>query len=295
MQDGKGSQTAQYITFCRALETQEQPARRFFDDPYAFALLSGSYRIFVRLARLPIIGKLVYAILDLGWPYSRSSAVVRTRAIDDLVRNAIRNGARQLVLLGAGLDSRGCRLDETEDVAVFEVDHPATQDMKKERLHACMGKLPANVRYVAMDFERDALEAKLIEAGYHPEVQAVVVWEGVIDYLTESAVQSTLAVLARLLAPSSLLIFTYTDKGALDGSKAFRGARRWRSLSRAGGEPFLFGFNPATLAEVLKPYRLQLESDASTAEIAQGYCSLLRRTESGNPAYRVATARCMKP
>jgi methyltransferase (TIGR00027 family) len=294
MQDGKASQTAQYITLCRALETQEQPVRRFFDDPFAFALLSGSYRMFARLARLPVIGKLVYTILDLGWPYSRSSAVVRTRAIDDLVRDSIRNGARQLVLLGAGLDSRGCRLDEAGEVAVFEVDHPATQHMKKERLHACLGKLPANIRYVAMDFERDALEAKLIESGYHPEVQAVVVWEGVIDYLTESAVQSTLAVLARLLAPSSLLIFTYTDKGALDGSKAFRGARRWRSLSKAGGEPFLFGFNPGTLAEVLKPYRLQLESDASTAEIARRYNSPLGRTESGNRAYRVATARLIK-
>jgi methyltransferase (TIGR00027 family) len=198
------------------------------------------------------------------------------------------------VLLGAGLDSRGCRLDEAGEIEVFEVDHPATQHMKTVRIHACMGKLPANIRYVAMDFECDALEAKLIESGYNPAVQTVVVWEGVIDYLTESAVQSTLAILARLLAPSSLLIFTYTDKGALDGSKAFRGARRWRSLSRAGGEPFLFGFDPDTLAEVLNPYRLQLESDASTEEIAQRYCSLLDRTESGNRAYRVATARRVK-
>jgi len=279
------------LTFCRALETQEQPARRFFGDPYAFALLSGSYRIFVRLARLPIIGKLIYAILDLGLPYSRSSAVVRTRAIDDVVRDTIRSGARQLVLLGAGLDSRGSRLDEAGEIEVFEVDHPATQRVKTERLHACMGKLPTNIRYVAVDFERDALEAKLIESGYNPAVQAVVVWEGVIDYLTESAVQSTLAVLARLLAPSSLLIFTYTHKGALDGSKAFRGARRWRSWSSVSGETFLFGFNPDTLAEVLKPYRFQLESNASTEEIARRYCSPLGRIEPGNRAYRVATAR----
>jgi methyltransferase (TIGR00027 family) len=174
--------------------------------------------MFARLARLPVIDKLVYTILDLGWPYSRSFAVVRTRAIDDQVRDAIRSGARQLVLLGAWLDSRGCRLDETGEAEVFEVDHPATQNIKKERLHACMGKLPANIRYVAMDFERDAIEAKLIESGYHPDVQAVVVWEDVIDYLTESTVQSTLAVFERLLAPSSLLIFTYTDKDALDGS-----------------------------------------------------------------------------
>jgi methyltransferase (TIGR00027 family) len=291
MQDGKASQTAQYIAFCRVLETQGQPARRLFNDPFAFALLSGSYRMVARLAYLPLFRKLVYAILDLAWPYSRSSAVVRTRAIDDLVRGAIQSGARQLVLLGAGLDCRGCRLDETAAVEVFEVDHPATQRMKKKRLHACMGKLSANIRYVAMDFERDALEAKLIESGYNPAVQTAVVWEGVIDYLTESAVQSTLSVLARLLVPSSLLIFTYTHKGALDGSKVFPGARRWRFLSRVGGEPFLFGFNPDTLSEVLKPYRFQLESDASTEEIAQRYCSPLGRTEPGNRAYRVATAR----
>jgi len=291
MQDGKASQTAQYLAFCRALETQEQPARRLFDDPYAFALLSGSYRMFVRLAHLPVFGKLVYAILDLGWPYTRSSGVVRTRAIDDLVRDAIRSGARQLVLLGAGFDSRGCRLDEAGEIAVFEVDHPATQRVKKERLHACMGKLPTNIRYVAIDFERDALEARLIESGYNPAVQAVVVWEGVISYLTEPAVQSTLAVLTRLLAPSSLLIFTYTHKGALDGSKAFPGARRWRSWSSVSGEPFLFGLNPDTLAEVLKPHLFLLQSDASTEEIARRYCSPLGRREPGNRAYRVATAR----
>ena len=291
MQDGKASQTAQYMAFCRALETQEQPARRLFDDPYAFALLSGSYRMFVRLAHLPVFGKLVYAILDLGWPYTRSSGVVRTRAIDDLVRDAVRSGARQLVLLGAGFDSRGCRLDEAGEVAVFEVDHPATQRVKKERLHACMGKLPTNIRYVAIDFERDALEAGLVESGYNPAVQAVVVWEGVISYLTEPAVQSTLAVLTRLLAPSSLLIFTYTHKGALDGSKAFPGARRWRSWSSVSGEPFLFGLNPDTLAEVLKPHLFLLQSDASTEEIARRYCSPLGRREPGNRAYRVATAR----
>lgn len=291
MQDGKASQTAQYMAFCRALEAQEQPARRLFDDPYAFALLSGSYRTFARLAQIPILGRLVYAILDLGWPYSRSSGVVRTRAIDDLVRDAVRNGARQLVLLGAGFDSRGSRLDETGKVAVFEVDHPATQRVKKERLGACLGVLPANIRYVAIDFERDALEARLLESGYDPGVQAVVVWEGVIDYLTGPAVESTLAALARLLAPSSLLIFTYTHQGALDGSKAFPGARRWRSWSRVSGEPFLFGLNPDTLAETLKPHLFQLQSDASTEQIAQRYCSPLGRIEPGNRAYRVAAAR----
>ena len=238
MQDGKSSQTAQYIAFCRALETQEQPARRLFDDPYTFALLSNSYRMFARIAHIPILGKLVYAILDLGWPYTRSSAVVRTRAIDDLVREAIWNGVGQLVLLGAGFDSRGYRLEEAGKITVFEVDHPATQQVKKERLKTCMGRLPTNIRYVAVDFEKDNLEARLAESGYDPATPAIVVWEGVISYLTESAVQNTFAVLSRLLTPSSFLIFTYTDLGALDGTKAFPGAHRWR-WSSVSGEPFI--------------------------------------------------------
>jgi methyltransferase (TIGR00027 family) len=291
MQEGKESQTAQYIAFCRALETEEEPARRLFCDPFAIDLLSESYRTLAQMAHLPILGKLVYAFLDLGWPYSRSSAIVRTRAIDDLVCDAIRDGARQLVLMGAGLDSRGCRLDDAEQVAVFEVDHPATQQVKKDRLQAIMGKLPTNIWYVAVDFERDDLETRLTESGYDPAVQTVVVWEGVIDYLTESAVQSTLAALTRLLAPSSLLIFTYTHKGALDGSVNFPGARRWRCLSRAGGESFLFGFDPDKLAEVLKSHRFQLQSDASTEEIARRYYSLLGRREPGNRAYRIAVAK----
>jgi len=290
MKERSESQTAQYIAFCRALETQAPPSLRLFDDPLATALLSGAYRAFARGAGFPVLGKLVNAVLDLGWPYSRSSAVVRTRAIDERVREAIRSGARQLVLLGAGLGSRGCRLDEAEDIAVLEVDHPATQRVKKERLHAYMGKLPANIKYVPVDFECEDLESRLIESGYDPTIQSVVVWEGVIDYLTESAIQKTLGALARLLAPSSLLIFTYTHRGALDGSKRFRGARRWRYLSKVGGESFIFGFDPAALAEALKPHRFRLQSDASTAEIAQRYCPPLGRRESGNPAYRVATA-----
>jgi methyltransferase (TIGR00027 family) len=290
MQDGKASRTAQYMAFCRALETQEQPAQRLFDDPYAFALLSAPCRMFTRLARLPVLRKLIYAILDIGWPFTRSSGVVRTRAIDDLVCDAIRSGARQLVLLGAGFDSRGCRLEEAGEVTVFEVDHPVTQQEKKERLKICMDRLPANIRYVAVDFERNNLEAKLSDCGYHPATPAIVVWEGVIDYLTESTVQSTFAVLARLLAPSSFLIFTYTHKGALDGTKAFPGARRWRSWSSVSGEPFICGLNPDTLVEMLKSYQFLLQSDASTAEIAQHYCPPLGRREPGNQAYRLATA-----
>jgi methyltransferase (TIGR00027 family) len=290
MQNGKASKTAQYMAFFRALETQVRPDRRLFDDPYALALLSGRLRTFAQLASFPVLGSLVHSILELGWPYTRSSGVVRTRAIDDMVRQAIGGGARQLVLLGAGFDSRGLRLDETRTTAVFEVDHPATQLEKKKRLQAYIGRLPPNIRYVDVDFEKDNLESKLMEAGFEPGTNAVVVWEGVISYLTESAVQGTFALLARLLAPSSRLIFTYMHKGVLDGSRAFPGARRWRSWVSFSGEPFINGLDPDTLPDTLKPHGFLLQNDTSTQEIAQHYCPPLGRREPGFPAYRVAVA-----
>jgi methyltransferase (TIGR00027 family) len=290
MQPGKASKTAQYMAFFRALETEQSPTRRLFNDPYAFILLSGPLRVFARLARLPILGSVIRGILELGWPYTRSSGVVRTRAIDDLVGQGVHRGACQLVLLGAGFDSRGYRLQEALNIAVFEVDHPATQQTKKERLHASIGQLPANTGYIAVDFETDNLEVKLTEAGYDPASPAVVVWEGVISYLTEAAVQRTLVLLSRLLAPGSWLIFTYMHKGAVDGSRTFPGARRWRSWVSFNGEPFVYGFDPDTLADRLKPLGFLLRSDTSTADIAQRYCPPLGRKEPGSPAYRVATA-----
>ena len=77
---------------------------------------------------------------------------------------------------------------------MFEVDHPATQRAKRERLHAYLGKLPTNIKYVAVDFERDALEARLIESGYNPAVQSVVVLEGVVDYLVSVHEEITLRI-----------------------------------------------------------------------------------------------------
>jgi methyltransferase (TIGR00027 family) len=290
MQDGKASKTAQYMAFFRALETQRQPPRRLFDDAYAYALLSGSLRTFARLAYVPVFGKLIYMILEMGWPYTRSSGVVRTRAIDDLVRESILRGASQLVLLGAGFDSRGLRLEEAQKISVFEVDHPATQQAKKERLRAYLGRLPENIRYVAVDFEKDNLATKLIDAGYDPSSPSIAVWEGVLSYLTEPAVQDTFTLLNRLLAPSSRLVFTYMHKGAVDGYQAFPGASRWRSWVRFSGEPFIYGLDPDSLADTLKPFGFLLQSDLSTEEIAQYYCPPLGRKESGSPAYRVAVA-----
>lgn len=289
MRSHQPSRTAEYMALFRAVENAERPSRRLFEDPYAIPFLSGKLKTLAQFAQISGIGRLVRTFLDLGWPYTRSSGVVRTRLIDDMVRDSIHADTRQLVLLGAGFDSRALRLDETRYIRTFEVDHPSTQRAKRERLKRLLEHPPASVRFVEVDFEKDDLESKLSEAGFNGKIPAVVLWEGVVSYLTEPAVNANLVILSRLLAPQSRLIFTYVHKGALDGSVTFRGSRRWKSWVRRSDEPFLFGFDPAVLANTVSRFGFQLESDASTADAAKRYCSMNGRRESGSELYRVAS------
>ncbi len=289
MHHDRPSRTAEYMALFRAVETAEPPGRRLFDDPYAIPLLSGKLKALAKTAQVPGIGRSIRALLDLGWPYTRSSGVVRTRLIDDLVRESVHAGTQQLVLLGAGFDSRAFRLDETRWIRIFEVDHPATQRTKRARLKAMFARPPENVHFVEVDFETDNVESKLREAGFDENIPAVVVWEGVVSYLSESAVNANLTLLRRLLVPRSRLILTYVHKGAIDGSVTFRGSRRWTSWVRRSGEPFIFGFDPVTLAAKLIQFGFQLEGDVSTADAALRYCAANGRRESGSELYRVAS------
>jgi methyltransferase (TIGR00027 family) len=146
------------------------------------------------------------------------------------------------------------------------------------------------VRFVPVDFERDDLETMLMQAGFDPEVTTVAVWEGVVSYLTPAAVDLNFRMLARILAHGSQLIFTYVHSGALDGSVKFREASRWKPSVQSTGEPFIFGFDPAALADYLRPRGFKLASDVSTAEAAKSCCAPLRRNEPGSELYRIAAA-----
>jgi len=157
-------------------------------------------------------------------------------------------------------------------------------------LTARLGRLPANVRFVPVDFEKDDLERALSQAGFQTGAAAAAVWEGVVSYLTPQAVDQNFRMLARILAPRSRLIFTYVHRGALDGSAPFPEARRWRASVGSSGEPFLFGFDPAELAEYLGARGFALLQDASTTEAVALYNGALRRKERGSELYRVAVA-----
>ncbi len=285
----KESSTAAYMALFRAVESAGLRRPQLFTDPFAAGLLPTSLHVVALVARLPVVGRAVPSLLDLGWPRTRSSGVVRTRLIDELVVEAITEGDTQFVLLGAGFDSRAYRLAEAQAVAVFEVDHPATLRVKRARLEA-LGPRLAHVHFVAADFEVDDVEVALADAGFDEHTRSVVLWEGVVSYLSAPAVDRNFDLLSRLCCEGSRLVFTYVDRRALDGSIEFAEAKRWKSWVRLNGEPFVFGFRPDDLAAYLAGRGFRLESDRTTAEVARDYAAALGRKEQGSELYRVAVA-----
>jgi len=133
---------------------------------------------------------------------------LRTASIDRAVRATIAGGATQLVILGAGYDGRAWRLPELAGVKVFEVDHPATQEDK--RAHLTQLPPPAGtVSFVSIDFERESLGTVLDRAGHDSSSPTCWIWEGVVMYLTRTAMRATLDGIASRSAPGSTLIVNY--------------------------------------------------------------------------------------
>jgi len=294
MKEGHESSTAAYMALFRAVESARPEEGRLFTDPLATSLLPTSLRIVADVARLPVIGRAVPAILDLGWPRTRSSGVVRTRLIDTMVQESLGNGAAQLILLGAGYDSRAYRLPLAHNITVFEVDHPSTQRAKRARL-GVSGTSVDQVRFVGVDFEADNIADRLRDAGFDQLARSIVVWEGVISYLSAQAVDDNFELLSGICSPGSRLVFTYVDGRALDGSVHFDEAKRWKGWVRFNGEPFIFGFHPDELGTYLAERGFRLDFDRTTAEVARGYAAEIGRVELGSELYRVAEATRVAP
>jgi methyltransferase (TIGR00027 family) len=183
--------TAYSIAAVRADETE------LFEDPYA--------KHFVAAGAHAEEGTRRY--LDL--PFFRDGIRLRTRFIDDALRDAMRDGFDQVVLLGTGFDARGLRMRELEHARVFEIDSREQLARKREILESAGVRIPERVTYVPVDFDKDDLAATLRSAGARDD-NAVFVWEGVIGYIDMTAIDASLRFMANA-ARRSRVVFTFGE------------------------------------------------------------------------------------
>ncbi|HEY1306664.1 MAG TPA: SAM-dependent methyltransferase [Vicinamibacterales bacterium] len=286
----RGSQTAEVVALFRALETLESPRDRLFADPHAERFLRPSGRLLLLLARVQPIRRRILRIIDRKWPGARTSAVARTRLVDDLLRAALRNGARQILILGAGFDMRAYRIPEVATARVFEIDHPLTQ-ATKIRLITGAPSLPESVTYVPVDFNRQTLDDALHESDFDVNARTFVLWEGVTNYLTEAAVDATLRAIAASVSRGSELFLTYVHHGLLDGSLRFDGGAEILEQVREVGEPWTCGFGPSELPAYLVARGFALVEDLSADDYRARYFGDAARSMKGYSFYRAVIAR----
>lgn len=196
----------------RGLYSSLPEGLRVHDDPFARALVPARYALLLRALDATRAGVLAHHALGAATRGLSFGVPLRTAAIDASIARSADEGARQLVLLGAGLDARAYRMGELAEVTVFEVDHPSTQRAKLERVG---GLAPAarEVRHVPIDFERDALADVLSRAGHDATRPTHWVWEGVTMYLTREAIDATLATVGARSAVGSRVALTYLPPG----------------------------------------------------------------------------------
>ncbi len=286
------SRTAEYVALYRALESTERRRAPLFHDPLASSFLTGGRSLALGVANMPGLRGLLERYADWRAPGARTSAIGRTRFIDDVVRAEVAAGTRQIVILGAGYDSRAHRLSELATVRVYEVDRADTQAEKQRRLELVEGKRK-DIRYVAVDFERQHLPSELADAGWRSDQRSLFIWEGVTNYIDESAVGAVLDMVGHA-ARDTAIVFTYIHRGVIDGTTHFVGADKLVASVRRLGEPWRTGFVPDELPQFVAALGLQIEQDLGADDYRARYFSSDTRTP-GYAFYRIAVARARKP
>ncbi|MGZ3408625.1 MAG: class I SAM-dependent methyltransferase [Polyangia bacterium] len=279
MIDGKPSRTAQFVAASRALGALLPDDAQLMDDPFGARVAGGGVARLVALSRrVPSLRPLLRVAAAPMLPMI-AYMQVRTRLIDDVLRSFAGFGGAQVVILGAGFDARAARLSQALDGArVFEIDHPATQALKRARF----GDLP--VTFVPWNFERDptsTLGARLAALGHDPKRPTLTIWEGVTMYLTEPAIADTVAAVRAWSAPGSQLCFSYVDARQLVKPKLT--TRIVKAAVRIWGEPWTFGWDPRAVGGWLNAHGWRLASDEDVDSAGQRllprrFAALLRKT-----------------
>jgi methyltransferase (TIGR00027 family) len=283
MQDGEHSKTAMGTAFMRAYHAaQVRPL--IFDDFLAQRLLTpeeyqASEERHLRALQVFYPGEAALhperaAALACWMRLAGAPAIVlaRSRYAEDLLEQAVGQGVRQYVILGAGMDAFAWRRpDLMARLQVFEIDHPATQAVKRRRLRDAGLEEPANLNFLPVDFSRENLAVALKRSGFDPQAPAFFSWLGVTYYLPKEAIMATWRAISQAAAPGSGVVFDYLEADAFRPGKAARRVEIMIEIVQRIGEPMITGFTPEALAGDLESQGLRLNENLDPGAIQERF------------------------
>jgi methyltransferase (TIGR00027 family) len=248
-------------------------------DPFAMKILREDEKDVLQFANkhpLASIGRLI--------------TTARSRIAEDALSRAVERGVRQVVILGAGLDTFALRNPHgAQQIRIYEVDHAATQAWKRQRLGEAQIALPPWLILVPVDFERDDLGEKLVAAGFEQNLPAFFTWLGVVPYLTEDAIGRTLNYMSSI--QNSEVVFDYTEPPeAFSEEMRETVTKRTEQLEKIG-ERWASRFEPAGMAAILRSHGFCAIEDISFQEIASRFGRSVQGLAPGHAGVHVVHAR----
>jgi methyltransferase (TIGR00027 family) len=267
--------TAEAVCALRAMGALEQDPAVRCPDRMAAGFLGG-FNV-TTLAKYRATRPLMLRVAKRRIPGAYTYEIGRTKFIDEVVLGAVSGGLDELILLGAGLDSRPYRLaSDLKGVRVMEVDHPASQASKRKRIRRMLGREPDHVTYVPIDFNRDDLDSTLAAAGHDRAARTLFVWSGVSLYLPEEAVAEVLTWVGEHRDPPASIVFDAIWAEVVDGSRDYPYAAQAREGAAEAGEPFRWGIPEGGADETLARFGLKAERALDQDEARTAY---LRRSD----------------
>lgn len=278
--------TAVGPTFMVAIEQYERSP--LVVDAWAHRILTRRWRLPVVASRFALVRRAMISATERLVPGAWISLLCRKRYIDDLLREATRQGLDAVVILGAGFDTRGYRVAELAGLPMWEVDLPQNIAVKHRALRRCFGRIPADVTLVSVDFETDNLMDRLAENGFETGMRTFFVWESVTMYLSGDSVRTTLRALGDAAA-GSRLAFTYFRSDFVDGT-ALNGADEAYDKFVVARGLWKFGMNPAEVSATLREYGWHVIENIDPGEYRDRYLKPAQRDQNVSPIERVVYA-----
>jgi len=270
----KSGNTAFGAAMPRLIEQYQPGKTRLFNDPVLQYLLPAPVHFFLRFSASR---QWMTGMFDKQTAGIAGSLVCRTKYIDDKTRFAVKNGVKQLLILGSGLDTRPYRLPELKDLPVYELDLKYVQQFKTKKLKKHLGSLPPNIRYLPVDFNHSSLSETLKQSDFKFNEPVLIICEAVSQYITQDAAELLLSSFSGF-AQGSYLLFTYILESVIQKRSAIPGVNDLLDFLEKRNSPWLSGFDPDRIAEDLGRHNIRLLEDQDAGFYQRRYLEPLGRT-----------------
>jgi methyltransferase (TIGR00027 family) len=282
--ESKTSRTAEFTCLARCLSYLEEREQYKSDDYVSLVIMNGLIR---QLLRFPLFRR---KFMDKNPPGMYEYVIARTKTIDAEFKRALEQGFEQILIFGAGFDSRGIRLgSKARNTRIFELDAPATQSAKIKRYRQKKIGIPENLVFIPIDFERESLPERLLQEGYEKGRPSLFILEGLTMYLQPESVDSTFRVIEEFAGSGSRVVFDHIYASVVRRENLYEGEQELYNNVADNGERFCFGIEKGNIGQFLGTYGFKAEKtmDADALE------DMFFRNARGQLVGRVNKTHCM--